>query len=289
MYGYITLDKLNMYFKDHVLYRAFYCGNCLLTKKMHGGTARLTTNYDMTFMQVLLHSFLGPLPEYDERRCVFSPKKKLTVRDNPLMRDTVDLNILFAYHKLNDDVTDGGGAKKRLARSALKRPYARAKKRLPECDGIITEKYGELRELEKENCASIDRAAHPFSEMLRDTARAVAKDKYTDRFGSLCYNIGKYIYLMDALDDIGEDSRSGNYNPFLARYPDFSSRSGFFSDHGGEIGFVMNSAINTCIRDYQELGLTEGKDLLDNIIHRALRKKYKELISSKKKLKAEKL
>ena len=71
--------------------------------------------------------------------------------------------------------------------------------------------FSDLRKLEKENCDSIDRVADTFATLMRDmTRRLIETDDNIDTF---CYNLGRLIYLLDAVDDVEKDSKSGEYNP----------------------------------------------------------------------------
>lgn len=288
MFGYVLPDKPHMYFKDHNLYRAFYCGSCIQTKNSYGTAARIATNYDMTFLEVLLHSVLEVQPEYKELRCILDPRKKLTVTKNDLIDKMLALNILMFYHKLTDDVVDGKKGAKTI-RGFFTGAYKKALKALPACDGIISQKYADLRALERAKCDSPDRAADPFAAMLRDCVREIVGEKYSDNLGTLCYNLGRYIYFMDALDDVDKDTKKKNYNPFLIKFCDYSGRTDFFKRHRDELAFYVNTSINTIINAYIALDLQNGRDLLYNIICRGLRTRLNQLLESEKELKRAKI
>ncbi|HEY8423369.1 MAG TPA: DUF5685 family protein [Clostridia bacterium] len=290
MYGYVTPDKSKLYNKDFLLYRAFYCGVCKETAKNYGNLPRFATNYDIAFLGVFFHAYLNVLPEFINQNCVLNPfVKKHIVKSSGLLKDITDLNILLAYHKVLDDKIDSGGIKSNIILGILKKHYHKSSANLPEADAIIRTQYERLRELEKQNCSSVDKTADCFAVMLRDSALAIIK-KHNGDFQSqplqdFLYNLGKLVYLLDALDDLAEDYKSKNYNPLLARFGNFKTKEQFINDNKSDLDFIFNITINKTIENFNSLSIQEGKDLLGNIIRFGLRRKYSLILSSKKKLK----
>jgi len=130
--------------------------------------------------------------------------------------------VLF-YYKVQDDLADRGFWKRLGALLLL--PYAkRARRRaLAVCgqaapvDAAAAKMAAAQQSLEAELCPSVDRAAEPTAEFL-STALGVflpgegAQAAVLRCFG---YLLGRYVYLCDALDDLEDDRKTGNYNPFL--------------------------------------------------------------------------
>lgn len=290
MYGYVTPVKDTLRKQDYVLFRAFYCGVCVETGRGYGSLARYTTSYDIAFLAALAHDAADMPVEFEVAGCVGNPfTKKAMVKHNPLLERIAAANVLLAYYKVLDDVIDGGGAKKRIARRALKKPYIKAKALLPEADEIMAKRYAELREKEKVGETSVDKAADPFALLLKETVNSVMDGKASDNLLGLCYNIGKFVYLIDALDDVADDAKSGNYNPFIAAYGDFSGRKEFFEAHAADVGFIMNSTINRAIECFNGMNFTQSYSLLRNIVYDGLRNKAAEVLRSDKKIPAPKI
>ena len=290
MFGYVTPVKSELRQQDFVLYRAFYCGICATIGRKYGSLPRFSTTYDITFLSLLVHDVMEQEVSFSEERCIGNPfRKKLMIGGNELLERLCAANMILTFYKLTDDVIDGGGVKKRVARSALKKSYAKAKEILPEADEIMRRRYDELREMERANETSIDRVSHCFASLLKEVAFAIMGEKAGDNALSLCYNIGKFVYLIDALDDVDEDYKSGNYNPFLAAYGGYESREQFFGAHEAEIGFALNSTVNRAISCFNDMDFKQSYTLLKNIVHDGLRNKIKEVLGSKKKLPAPKI
>ncbi|NLC17239.1 MAG: hypothetical protein GX756_05100 [Clostridiales bacterium] len=294
MYGYITPDKSKLYNKDFLLFRAFYCGVCKTTAKYFGNTPRLATNYDIAFLGAFLHAYLNILPQFLNQNCILNPfVKKYIVKSSALLKDITDLNLLLAYHNILDNKIDGGGIKNAVLEGLLKKHYQKSSAALNEADQIIKTQYERLRRLEKENCASLDKTADCFAAMLRDCVLVLVKkhggDNEDQNLKDFLYNLGKLVYLLDALDDLKEDYKSKNYNPFLAKFGNFQNKEQFIADNKDDIDFIINITINKMIENFNLLPITEGRDLLTNIIYYGLRRKFSLIMSSKKKLRKEKI
>ena len=285
MFGYITPDKPNMLLKDFALYKCVYCGLCKSIKKC-GTLPRVSTNYDSVFISVLLHNYLNIDYRMKKQNCILHPfrRKPMAVVDE-LNTDIGAMSVLMLYHKLSDDVIDGGGIKKRFLRVFLKRGYKRAKKTHPVFDEIIVSQYNKLRELEKINCDSIDRVADTFAVMLTKLAAEILKDKNCEEMESVAYNIGRWIYLADAADDLEDDFKKKNYNPFLAAYKDFENITSFMEKHYNEIEFAMLCSSSKIREGVNSLKFNFNIDLISNITERGIPNRSKIILECDNKCK----
>lgn len=285
MYGYVVPVKENMNQADFVLYRAFYCGICKATGKMYGQFPRFTTNYDIVFLSVLLHDISSQEVEFAKGGCICNPfKKKATVARNDLLDKVVSANIILSYYKVSDDIIDGDGVKKKLVRKVLNRAYKRAKNHMPKVDEIINSSYKALNALEKAETVGIDRVSHCFASLLMDVAKEILGSKTDDNLLKLCYNVGKFVYIADALDDIDEDAKKKRYNPFLLEFKNYKSRQQFLNDNRAELEFICAAAVNRAIECFNNLSFSQSSSLLANIIHYGLRDKVNQIFRSTKKL-----
>lgn len=290
MYGYIVPDKSCLKSGDFAVYRAYYCGLCKTIGKKYGQLPRVTVSYDMTFFSALVFDLLGADVRVASENCILGPfSKKAVVVSNPLLESIAAFSILFAYHNLEDDVRDGGGLAKKFARNRLKKAYSKAKAELPDIDAVIIRSLDELYSLEREKCGNIDKVSDAFGTLLRSASSAFLGKKSSETTENFFYNIGKWVYLIDALDDIGEDYKKGNYNPFLASLGDYKERAAFFKDNKGVVDFIINITVNRIIEDFNGMVFTQCYDLLKNIVYYGLRKRTKEVLESKTKLKPERI
>jgi hypothetical protein len=101
---------------------------------------------------------------------------------------------------------------------ALRSAYRKAAKARPAFDAVARRQLELLAELEREGCDSIDRAADAFAALLAGAAVELDDPIRRRVLEQLLYHLGRWIYLIDAADDLKEDARSGNYNPVALRY-----------------------------------------------------------------------
>lgn len=284
MYGYVVPDKSTLKMSDYVLYRSFYCGMCCQTGVLYGNMPRFTTNYDFAFFSALLHDYSAQNVVIEEHGCILNPKKKAILQPNPLLERLVAANILLSYQKANDGVIDGDGVKYRIVRRMLKTPFRAAKKAYPQIYEAIEKAYAAQRKVEQSGVTSIDRAADPFASLLKKLPELILGVQTDDNLKGLCYNIGKFVYLADALDDITDDSKHKRYNPFLAAYGNFTNRKGFIAEHKDELEFCFNGICARAQECFNAMRFTQSYALLRNIVFDGLPSKVKELLQSEKKL-----
>ena len=195
-----------MYVKDGVLYKALYCGLCKSIGASCGQRARLGLSYDMTFLSALLHNIMNTDVKIENRRCALNPVvKRPMAADDDITRAVACLNTAFTYYKLCDDVEDE--KKGRFKRSLFKKGMKRASALHPEIGRIIRRNMQALAALEKKKCSSLDMAADPFGSMIAELSDYCLGEYATEATRGLCYGIGKWVYLIDALGVRGENAR----------------------------------------------------------------------------------
>lgn len=267
MFGYVIPDKLNMYVKDFYTYKAYYCGLCKSIGKSCGQCMRLTTNYDVTFLDMLTHSMLNKVNEFRNETCILSPLKKKTIAvGDEITKRVVDVNTLLSYYKLLDDGVDNKSFAKEFTRiTVVQAKYNKAKQRLPEIDKFYAQEYGKLFELERKNVGGIDVFAEPFSLMLKETIKVLLGDKSNCYVEEMMYFLGKWIYVIDAIDDIDKDYKNKEFNPFLINY-EYLGLDKFFEDKYSELEFLLMSCYNKIYENFNKLELKLNEGALTNIV-----------------------
>lgn len=267
MFGYVIPDKMNMFMKDFYCYKAYYCGLCKRIGKKCGQCIRLTTNYDMTFLYILSHSVLNIEPKYNNETCILSPVKKKSVTVSDEITDKiVDVNTLLTYYKLIDDKEDSNNYLKSMARvMVVDSKYNKARKNLVELDIYFDKKYKILRGLEKENCDSFDRLADPFASMLVKGTEYILEDKCDENLSDLMYNLGRWVYFIDAIDDIDDDYKKKQFNPFLINY-NYIDKQTFLKEKSDTLKLLLMSAYNKINDDFGKLNVKVNEGVLTNIL-----------------------
>ena len=76
-----------------------------------------------------------------------------------------------------------------------------------------------LHSIENEGIRSIDHASDPFGKMLSLLLSLPQQQRMTRRILEwMGYNLGKWIYLLDAYSDIENDIKSNSYNVLVLKY-----------------------------------------------------------------------
>lgn len=203
------------------LYRAYYCGLCRAMRNGCGWAAGLVLNYDFTFLAILLAPPQGASVERC-RHCPIRPFRRVSMcATSSTLEVAADESVILAYHQLCDTVHDEGffpGLPARVLRMLLRRGYRKAVGRRPEFDRTVRRQLERLHALEQKNCPGLDAPADAFACLLQ-AAAPKSGDEARDRAAAqLLYHMGRWIYLLDARDDLEQDRKQGNYNPVALRY-----------------------------------------------------------------------
>ena len=76
LFGYVLVNKPELKIREFDTYRSYYCGLCHALKERHGLVGRMTLNYDMTFLVMIL-SDLYDLPE--ETKCARCKERSIVL------------------------------------------------------------------------------------------------------------------------------------------------------------------------------------------------------------------
>ena len=219
MFGYVRPSLARLSQKDKDRFSAMYCGLCRTLGHRCGKTAPFILNYDFTFLAVLLAPAEPEAPLH--RRCAVHPLRgRDYFPENAALELAADCSVILAWWQLRDAIQDEKGleAKYRAAALALGPAYRRARQKRPEFDRSTRQHLAELSQLEEERCPSMDQAADTFARLLQSAAGEVNDTVKRRILEQVLYHLGRWIYLVDAADDLAKDFTSGSYNPLIYRY-----------------------------------------------------------------------
>ena len=220
MFGYVRPPLEILPQEEADRFRRAYCGLCHTLGERYGPAARMILNYDFTYLAILLSDPEEAAP--CRRRCVSSPVRLRA--DQPAtaaLELAADESVILAYWQLRDGVEDHGlwkGLGYRVSAAALRGGYRKAAAARPEFDGRVREQLAALSRLEGECCPSMDQAADTFAQLLAAAAAGVEDPVRRRVLEQMLYHLGRWVYLIDAADDLQKDAVSGNYNPVALRY-----------------------------------------------------------------------
>ena len=292
MFGYIKPYKPNLKIKDFDTYKGFYCSLCKTLGKKYGVLSRFLLNYDFTFLSLLSISVKNDFNEFERKSCTFNPLKKCSFctgcTNNKSFEFSAACLIITFYYKIADDIYDSKGIKK--AAKYLLLPYAKslvkkANDDFPNIYKQIKIHIKSQQQVEQNLSSSIDEAAHNSASMLSFIFSCLSEDlnekRILDRLG---YFIGRWIYLIDALDDLEKDYKNNNYNVFLIK-SDINNNKSLDKNELHQIKEssidILNRTYNEILNTYNLLDINLFKDLIDNIITEGLYYLQNQIISIK--------
>ena len=283
MFGYIKPFKPHLRICEFDTYKAVYCGLCKEMGKSFSFLSRFTLSYDFAFLGLLSLAVNSSEPSIKRQRCMAHPLKKTPclLCDGGLTY-TAAAALISIYHKLRDDRADRGIFKKLAAFFLLpffQRGYKKAAKAYPVLAHAVEKNMKEQFSLEENRCTSIDRAAEPTAQIMGVMAQELSQEerqrRVLFRFG---YLLGRYVYLIDALQDAPEDYKKKAYNPLLLQKGNenlnMEAIRGSASD---SIRFTLGELANA----YTLLNIEKYKPILDNIIYLGLENTFALVLNEK--------
>ena len=268
MFGYVrpALGRLSP--EDRQRYQALYCGLCHRLGERCGFLSRMTLNYDFTFLAALLSADDACC----QRRCPASPLKRRTAACGSEALDlAADCSVILTYYKVLDEVADGRFTRRqfcRLGAGILRRAYRVCAARRPAFDEAVRREMGRLRCLEDEQCAVMDESADTFARLLESIAGEVEDPTKRRVLAQFLYHLGRWIYLVDALDDLEKDKQEGNYNPIALR---FGLTGGVLTDEARKsVAVTLDASIRQMAAAYELWTFGPWSALIQSAVYEGL-------------------
>jgi hypothetical protein len=223
MFGYVKPHTPELLVKEHAFYKSVYCGLCHELKKK-SLFLPFTLSYDFVFLAILRLYVSGESVKISHRRCMVHPfKKRPYLTSSAALDYSARASAMLLYRNIEDDVRDSKGFKK-LASGILLSMAKRIYKKNPvdeKLDLTVVEKLEEICKYENERTSDVYACANAFGEILASVVSFGIEDPAVARpLYEIGFHIGRWIYLVDAVDDVKKDKKSGSYNPFIAAKED---------------------------------------------------------------------
>lgn len=224
MFGYIKPYVPSLSVGEYEAYKAAYCGLCRTMGHMTGQASRLALSYDVSFLAIFRMAMRRIPTEFDKSGCIAHPvKKRLFMKENSELEFCAFALAALTKGKIEDNIQDERSLKKFANRLML--PYAnrlekKVSKLYAHLNTLTDRCIKETTALEKEKCASIDKAASPTAELISQIASFGLDEREAKIARVIGYSIGKFVYVLDAADDLAEDIKSEKYNPIALMYTD---------------------------------------------------------------------
>ena len=225
MFGYVKVNSAELKVKEYEFYRGTYCGLCRSMGKCTGQCSRMTLSYDFVFLALVRMALLDTKAEFEQKRCLAHPlKKRNSMKRNEVLDYCAEAASILNYRKIEDDLGDEKGLKKLRARLAL--PFVsharkKALRRHPELEGLdsaLKQRLDELGTIEKDASSGVDSPADSFGHLLGELMAYGLEGSRARIAYELGRGVGGWIYIADAIDDMGEDLGRERYNPIIKLY-----------------------------------------------------------------------
>ena len=240
MFGYIVPNQEALGEEDRTLYREYYCGLCSELHDRYGRSGQVTLSYDQ------------------------------------FTAYAADMNLLLSYYSCLDDWNDERSMKKRMLAKALEDKASRVSAAYEKKVRVLTESLGRLSIYEKENSDNLDSVSGTFGAIMAELF-AYKEDEWEGTLRRMGFFMGKFIYLMDAYDDMKKDRRYGSYNPLLLMQEQSPETEEEFDDR---VGSLLTMMIGESSRAFERLPILENIDLLRNILYSGVWSRYNTIRAS---------
>lgn len=274
MFGYITVNRSELKVKESAAYDAYYCGLCHALHGRHGRAGQLTLTYDMTFLVILLNGvYEHPLHE-KTGRCLVHPMKQHTERRNDFSSYCADMNVLLAYYNLLDDWQDERRISRYAAAQLLSKQYEAIKAKYPRQHKAVVDYMKALARCEKKHSDNVEEAACLTGKMLAEVF-VCREDAWSSDLRQMGFFLGKFIYLMDAYEDVEKDEKSGNYNPLIKMKDD--------ENFDSECQSMLMMQMAECCKAFERLPIIQDVGILRNILYSGVWAKFASVYNKRNK------
>ena len=275
MFGYLTPDKDTLSQSEYDDYKAYYCGVCHAIKSRYGGVLCACLTYDAAFIALTNGVFSEDAKE--QKRCVINPFKKVWIYTGNATQYGADVNIYLAYRKKRDDWQDEKRLLSGVAMELLRHASSKAKDRLGDAAKRADEYFKELASLEKANSDNIDATAMTFGYALRALFEGMPvhrREKVALPY--IGFNLGRWVYLLDAWDDLEKDEKRNNYNVLLVKFGTAKAAQG----HLERVEYNLLQSLSQAGKAADLLEDNKRKQLLLNIIDKGALRRTAALLHS---------
>jgi hypothetical protein len=234
----------------------------------------MTLSYDTVFLALLRLAISNEHPEVKLGRCLAHPfKKRPYITFCEPLAFCAYSYALLVWGKTADDISDEKGFKrfkarlvrplaKRMKKSALKNNYGELDRKI--CDGLKR-----LSDTEKKKLPSVDVPAECFGEILADIFSFGLEGNDAKIMRNIGRHIGRWIYILDASDDLDEDLKKDRFNPFIYLYGPQSLTDEQRKELSNSLRLELAGAeIAFDLIDFEESPTVEG--IIKNIIYRGM-------------------
>lgn len=280
MFGYIVIDKNEMKIKEYNTYKAIYCTLCKRMGKDYGFLSKFTLSYDFTFAVLVWLTLNGGCKDFEKKSCRVNPLKKCVYckNDSDGFSQVAAMAVLLSEYKIRDNINDSSffpSLGYRLVLPIVKGWKKKALKKHPEYKELLIEYENGQSGVESNKEKSIDAAAEPTAKLMKQFFGRLTQNNSAAEYMAYC--LGKWIYLLDAADDLEDDLKSGNYNPFDTND---CSKEGIKAIKEQIAIPNLNVCRIEAIKGFELLDCKDFKEIIANILYLGIKSKQDEILGA---------
>ena len=276
MFGYININRNQLTEESKEAYQAYYCGLCQKLRNNFGAKGQMLLNYDMTFLIVLLTGLYELESQKQEFTCPMHPTRKQTAWLNEATGYAADMNLLLGYHNLEDDWKDDKSYTKKALAKILEKDYVNVREKYKRQAEAVETYMEKLKAAEEDKEQDLDVTAGLTGEMMGEIFDW-KRDEWSEELHCLSFYMGKFIYLMDAYEDMEKDKKKKQYNPLRLMADQCQGDFETFCK------LMLTSMMSECARSFERLPILTHADILRNVLYSGVWSKYEYLQLKKKK------
>lgn len=269
MFGYVTIDKPELKVKEFYRYKSYYCGLCRTLKEEYGFRGRMTLSYDMAFLVLFLTSLYETPTKELQSHCPLHPVKKIPMLQNEISEYGAKMNILLVYFKCEDDWKDDKSLKGIAGMHLFRKKTKELCKEYKRQAQVIQKQLKVLAVYEEKQEETLDLAAGAFGKLMAELF-VYKEDMWEQELRNFGFYLGKFIYIMDAYDDLEEDLKTGSYNPLKA----VKKNSKDDNDYENTVQQILVMMMAEATAAFEKLPLLWDSEILRNILYSGVWAKY---------------
>ena len=266
MFGYVTVNKEALPEERQRRYRAVYCGLCATLRQRHGLSGGMTLSNDLAFLSLLLNALYEPREQAGRERCPLHPLKAHDYLLSPVMAYAADMNVALAYHKCLDNWRDDRNALAAGEGALLRQAYRKVKDAYPDKCAAIEAWLDAIHDIEARNLLEIDPPMNATGRMLGELFVYPGDETWSEELRTIGDGLGRFIYFMDAYEDLPLDARKGNYNP-LKSLRDREDYEALCKD-------ALTMMIADATDAFESLPVVLDADIIRNVLYSGVWSKY---------------
>lgn len=261
MFGYIIPNRTALTKEEKFRYNAIYCGLCKKLGEKYGSIGRASLTYDMTFLAMLLSALYEMDEEAGEEKCPMHPLKAHAYTCSAATEYAADMNIILSYYQAMDDWNDDRNHAAHEKAKLLEKHLDSVKQSWPQTCAVMEDTLSRLGQMERVNELNPDLPTNCFGELMGELFiyRDDDSSEILRRMGAA---LGRYVYLLDACNDLKADIKKQRYNPLVAQMDtDFAP--------------VLTMMMGECTDEFEKLPIQRDLNILRNVLYSGVWTRYK--------------